>query len=75
MKKMKNDRCMFSDCGKEKTYARSLCLSHYNLINNAVKKKGKTWEDFEKYGYCLPAKKGRTSEVSRHFCNVIEKMK
>ena len=67
--------CIFPECKTEKVYARGICTAHYNLMQKVVYKKTRTWEDFEKAGYCLISKRGKTTEQSRQFYKLIEKMK
>ena len=56
-------RCLIEDCPfkGEMRYSRGVCQSHYKLISRMVRKKKRTWEEFEKAGMTLPVSRYRGS--------------
>jgi len=66
--------CVFPECVKP-IAERSVCGSHYRLMQRVIQKGKRTWQEFEQAGYCTVPKRGKTSPLSIHFYKTIEKLK
>lgn len=76
MPKLKERKmCMFPDKCEYVSEIRGMCHGHWNLCRTVVKKGIRTWEDFERNGYCLKSIQGKSTERSIKFYGLIEKMK
>lgn len=72
-KKTKLGRCLIEGCPSERTYARGLCSTHYQMIGKMVQEKKRTWEEFINVGMAREAIKGHTCKQALLLKKVMAK--
>lgn len=64
-------KCLIEGCSV-RPYSRGVCHAHYSMMLKTVISKTRSWEEFEKFGLCLP-KTIKKSESRKQFEEALAK--